>query len=351
MAVPTAHPPTATLAPTKPAVAPFRGFAVFDKSKGAVIGYDPTGKTVLYKYITPGISMMGFGDSQVVGDTLFYWSQNDQTIIEVTKSAALKLTFIPKKDVIGFAVSPDGKKIAWAVENYKSQNPASDLWVAGIDGKNAKIVTSIDPKDNNKWMVLRPYQWLADGRLLYVQSPTGIGGYILFGGYGGFAIYDPANSAKPITTLVDPVSVGGMCVHGISPDLKKVIVSCGTKETGQLGFKEISTGNLINIPMLPEQGAAGSPTYSPSGKWIAYASARHEPDNEAGKIALLPAAGGDPKVLASFANGFADVNSWIDEDHILLSTYQGDQPQIWVINRDGSGLATLVNGYFIGLIK
>jgi hypothetical protein len=350
---PTAVPPTrtatVTLAPTKTPVTGMRGFAIFDNTKSEVRGYDAASNALLFTYKTPGETYLGFGDSQMVGDILFYWSTNDKTIIQVNKSAALKLNFLPKEGFLGFAVSADGKKIAWATENYKSQNPASELWVASIDGKGAKKIASIDAKDNTKWMVLRPYRWLADGRLLFAQSPTGIGGYILFGGYGGFSVYDPANAAKPVTTLADFMSqtFGGMCAREISPDLKKIIVSCGTKEQSQLGIRDVSTGDLINIPMLPEQGAAGSPVYSPSGKWVAYAAAKNEPENEAGKVALVPAAGGEPKVLASFANGFASVAGWIDEDHILLETYQG----IYVIKRDGSDLTKLVDGFFIGLFK
>ncbi len=330
-----------------------RGFALFDKAKGEVRGYNLATKAQLFKYVVPGVDYLGFGQSQMVGEALYYFANSEQKVIAVNKGAAVKLNFIPKNISLTFAVSPDGKKIAWSFDNFANQNPGSELWVAGIDGSGAKKVAGIDPASNSKWLVLHPYKWLADGRLLYTQNPTGIGGYILFYGFGGMYVYDPANSAKPTQALVDAgqPNAGMLCLKEISPDLKSIVTECGTKTQGQLSLKEISSGKLTPIPVVADQGIAGSALYSPSGAWLAYAVARSEPDNETGQVIIVPAAGGEPKVIASFGKGYVHVVDWINEDTLVLESYQSETPTLWVIQRDSSGLAKIGDGFYVGAFK
>ena len=78
--------------------------------------------------------------------------------------------------------------------------------------------------------------------------------------------------------------------------------------------------------------------------------ARGKQDDEAGKAAVVAAAGGEPQVIASFSGGYVQVAGWIDEDRLLLQTYQNDVASLWVVRRDGSALSRLVDGIFVGLI-
>jgi hypothetical protein len=350
---PTQAPPTATPEPTATSLPAVRGFALFDKTKGEVRGYDLTTRAQLFKYIIAGVDYMGFGQSQMVGETLYNFANSEQKVIAVNKGTAIKLNFIPKHPSLTFAVSLDGSKIAWAFDNFDQQNPGSELWVAGIDGSGAQKIASIDPASNSKWQVYRPYRWLADGRLLYTLNPTGIGGYILFNGFGGILIYDPANSAKPTQVLFDAgkPNAGNMCLKEISPDLNFVVTECNAPAQGQLSLQELSSGKLTPIAVVADQGTAGSALYSPSGAWLAYAVARSEPDNEAGQVVVVPAAGGEPKVIASFGKGYVHVVDWIDDDTLLLESYQSEVPILWTIKRDSSGLVKIGDGSYIGLIK
>ena len=56
-------------------------------------------------------------------------------------------------------------------------------------------------------------------------------------------------------------------------------------------------------------------------------------------------------MIATFANGYVQVADWIDEDRLLLESYQSDIPIIWLINHDGSGLTKLRDGFYVGLLK
>ncbi len=356
----TAPPPTATTAPTPMAETPTatpvpsaRGFAIFDRQNGEVRGYDLATKAELFKYPVTGATYFTPGQIQVVGETLFYFSVQDQAVFEINKNISAKLTFHPKDVSLGFAVSTDGKQIAWGTYIQGQKNPGSELWVANIDGSNAKKVATIDPATNTKWLVLRPYQWLDDGRLLFIFAPTGIGGYILFNGFAGISVYDPTAASQAVTSLLSPdaPASGILCVNGISPDLKIAITTCGSQTQGQIVLRELSSDKLTAIPILPEQGQAGSAFYSPSGDWLAYAVARGKQDDEAGKAAVVPSAGGEPQVIASFNGGYVQVAGWIDEDRLLLQSYQSDTASLWEVRRDSSALAKLVDGIFIGMIK
>ncbi len=348
---PPAQEPSAT--PTTPPTASVRGFAVFDRQQGLVRGYDLATKAELFSYPVSGSDYFTPGQVQVVGETLFYFSTQDQSVSQVNKNIAARLNFLPKDSSLGFAVSVDGKQIAWGTMIQGQKNPGSELWVASIDGSSAKKVASIDPTTNTKWLTLRPFTWLEDGRLLFIYTPTGIGGYILFNGFAGISVYDPSAANEPVKSLLSPDAPGSgiLCVNGISPDLKVAVTTCGSQTQGQIVLRDLNSDKLIAIPMLPEQGQAGSPFYSPAGDWLAYAVARGKQDDEAGKAAVVPAAGGDPQVIASFSGGYVQVAGWIDNDRLLLQTYQSDQAGIWEVRRDGSGLARLADGIFIGLIQ
>ncbi len=352
--------PTATIPPTQPAETPtqppapdVRGFAVFDRHNSEVRGYDLGNKSELFKYPISGTTFFTAGQIQVVGDTLFYVSLQDQAVLEVNKNISARLDFLPKDAALGFAVSADGKQISWGVDIQGQKNPGSELWVANIDGSNAKKVTTLDPATNSKWLVLRPFKWLDDGRLLFIYAPTGIGGYILFNGFAGISVYDPSSAGQAVTPLLSPDAPGSgiLCVDGVSPDFKIAVTTCSSQAQGQIILRDLSSNKLTAIPVLPDQGQAGSAFYSPSGDWLAYAVARGQQDNEAGKAAVVPSSGGDPQVIASFEGGYVQVAGWVDEDRLLLQTFQNDVASLWEVRRDGSALSKLVDGVFVGLIK
>ena len=346
--VPTPSPTaTSTLAPT------LQGFAVYDRQKSEVRGYNAETKAELFKYSVSTTDYWGFCSAQMVGDTLFYFSSKDQTVTQVNKTGSVQLSFLPKSISLGFAVSPDGTQIAWSLDLQGQNNPGSELWVANIDGTNAKKIASIDAATNSKWLVLRPYRWLDDGRLLFIYKPTGIGGYILFYGFAGISIYDPAGGNNAITPLMAPAAPGSgiLCVNEISPDLKTAVMTCGSQTQGQIILRDIASDKLTAIPLLPDQVQAGSPVYSPSGDWLAYAVARGQPDNEVGKAAVVPAAGGQPQVIATFSGGYVHVAAWIAENRLLLESIQNDGSSIWTVNRDGSGLVKVADGSYVGPLK
>jgi hypothetical protein len=342
-----------TLTPTIPSPTPkplFRGFIVYDRQLETVTGYDLAGNPLNIKINLDSSEWIGFNQGQWANDSFYFVKQDEKAIYQITTNgAAQKLSFIPVSDGLTFAISPDGKRIAWSQDSYSGTNPASELWMSNIDGSNAINITRIDSVNNSKWQVLRPYRWLPDGRLLYIDEPTGIGGYILFYGFAGIHVFDPSNNK--LTNLTPGIGAGGLCLSAISPDLKFVTSSCATSQAAALSYIELDNNQVVSISRQAEQNQVGSPVWSPGGDTIAYAYARGDGSDELGTVAVVANGGTSPKILGSVAKGYYNVKAWIDQNHFLAQRFEGEFYSVWVFNRDGGNPLKLADGVFISLIQ
>lgn len=80
-----------------------------------------------------------------------------------------------------------------------------------------------------------PYRWTDDGKLLYVETPTGIGGYNLFRTYGSLHVFDPATGeVKP---LYQPEDQYGVCLSDVARDLSRIGFGCGEGGAGKEAWK------------------------------------------------------------------------------------------------------------------
>lgn len=354
------HTPTLTptvisipsITPTLPSPTPrplYKGFIAYDRQGETITGYDLTGNPLDINIQISGAEWIGVNGGQWANDSMYYVKRAEQAIIQVNRGgAAHKLSFIPANEALAFAISPDGGRIAWSQDDYTGSNPASELWMANIDGTNQKRIVQIDAANNTKWQVLRPYRWLPDGRLLYIDSPTGIGGYILFDGFAGIHIYDPSNNK--LTNLTPGIGAGGLCLNGISPDLKVVTSTCAAGQPGTLSYITLTNNNVVSISRQAEQNQVGSPVWSPSGEYMAYAFARGDGSDELGTVAVVPDGGTSPKILGTVSKGFYNVKAWISQDQFVAQRFEGALNSIWIFDRESGDPQKLADGVFIGLI-
>jgi hypothetical protein len=349
---PTALPPTATAAPTLVPTpkSQYRGVAAYDQDTQSISGVDFNGASLNISLKLAGAGWIGFNQAQWSNNSMFYVNPTNKTINQVANNgAAQKLAFIAAKDDLAFAISVDGKKIAWSFDITTGKNPASELWVANIDGTNAKQIDTIAAASNTKWLVLRPYRWMADGRLLYVEEQNGIGGYILFDGFSGMHLFDPANNK--LTNLTPSLGSGNMCLLDVSPDVKTLVSACATSQHNDISFINLADNKVISLTRQAEQGVVGSPAWSPAGAWMAYAYARGEPDNEQGSVALVANGSSTPKILATLPNGSFNVAAWINENQFIVQRHEGAGDSIWLFNRDGTPPIKLSNGDIVSLVS
>lgn len=275
-----------------------------------------------------------------------YFRGEDKKIIRADAQGNRKLENIPPENLSTYQVSPDEQLIAWASNLWDATPPRSELWVAELDGTQSRQIMTSTAAANGAFFTLKPYRWTDDGQLLIVQTPTGIGGYILYSAYSTLHLYAPQTGE--IKPLYQPETEFRMCLSGVAPDLTRIGLSCDDSGAGKVSIRTVADGQTTFVPDLPEQNVAGSMRFSPSSAWLAYSIARRNPDDERGQVAVVPVdLSSAPQIVASQDGGYYDVIGWIDEDTLLLFLTRDGQGSIWHVNRDGSDLTQLVAGSFV----
>lgn len=365
---PTSQPPTATSAPsatltpmptltqaaatiTKPPIILqkklYSGVMVYDRKTTDVQAYAFDGKPLGFKSTLPGADWLGATQVQAFENTVYYFSNKDRQVMRRDAQGLQPLAFIPKSDSTHFLISADHKRIAWTIDSWVGNAPGSELWVADISGANAKKVLTKDPKNNPKFLVYHPLRWLSNGQLVFVEEPTGIGGYILFYGFAEIWIIDLSNGK--FANFSPPTGKDGLCLKQLSPDTMTAVSTCGAGQS-QLVLYDHNTKKATQVAVVPDQGQAGSVVYSPNGQSIAYAVARGNPEKEVGKLVTMPSSGAPVKIIHEVSGGYINVLGWVDSERILFIRYLSDKGTIFVVNKDGSELVKVADGMFAGMI-
>ena len=349
--VATLKPMAATATVTQTPKALYQGFITYDQKQETIFGYDFAGAPLDLKIKISGAEYVSLNEAQWANDSIYFVNKKNKTVNQIASGgAAQKINFIPTKNNLHFLISPNGKKIAWSFDSNLGAAPSSELWLANIDGSVLMKIAQIDAANNSKWLVVQPYRWLADGRLLYIDAPTGIGGYIIFYGFAGIHVYDPSN--EKTANLTPMMGAGGLCLREISRDLKTVLSSCAGSSQGILSYVNLADDKSLGIVRQADQNQVGSPAYSPSGAWLAYAYARGEVGNELGKIAFLASGSTTPKIIDTVPSGYFNEIGWISENQFLVERYEGDQAvsSVWMYSQDSANGVKLADGILISFI-
>ncbi len=353
-ALPHSPEPTPTLLPTStepmPTAEPttvnlYRGFIAL--REGRFIALDFNGNPLGFEADISGVEGVGAYNTTVFRDGLAYSRFEDGTVTVITPGGRRTLDFIRSENPISARISPDGSQIAWSYQYWGENAPSSEIWVANLDGSNARKIDEIGEEENrDRWLILHPHRWLPDGRLLYATQPTGIGGYILYGDWNGMRLYDPASGS--ITVLIRDDERLGLSLSSISNDLSMAAIN------GE-GVRVRRLGSRVEVLLPPTAGLTicGDGRFSPSDEWLAYACARNNPEDEAGQALLSPVDGSRaPLVLFNDSANAPHVVGWADEDTVLIQTFSRFEyaGEIWRVQRDGTRLTRLTDGIFIGFI-
>lgn len=342
--------PSATATPAQVATpqastAQYQGFVVYDESKNQFTAYDFEGRPLNLTVSTGRAEQYPSDEIQVVGNAIYYRDEN-KAIIRADAAGSRTLTGIPSENLSAFKVSPDEALIAWTSNLWEETPARSELWIASLDGSSARRVVTSTTDTSGELFVPTPYRWTDDGKLLYVETPTGIGGYILYRAYSSLHLYDPTTGE--IQSRYEPEDKYRVCLSDVASDLSRVGFGCGEGSAGMVSILTLSDAQTARVPDLPEQGQAGDTRFSPSGTWLAYAIGRGDPERERGQVAVVPTdLSVAPSVIASEEGGIYHVIDWIDEDTLLLHLTLEGQGSVWRANRDGSDLKQLATGSFV----
>jgi len=294
-----------------------------------------------------------YGDNEVsvLKDAIYYSALDDSFhVFRVDENGTQTLNFIESTDPVSIAVSPDGQQIAWGTSSWIDNAPQTELYIANIDGSNLQMVDQIlasDQKDG--WFIFHPLQWTEDGKLVYATGMTGIGGYLIFGGYNGLRMVDPQTDS--IDILVSDDELLGLCLSSVSDDISKIAIVCDDTSRA-VRVRELGTGIETSYEVLPDQNTAGSARFSPSGIWLAYVIQRLNPEDEFGQVVVTAVDGkSPPRIIAKIEGGTFNIEGWIDEESFLVTRYDSEgKGTQWRMNRTGTDVSQIAEGFFVGFI-
>jgi hypothetical protein len=328
----------------------YRGFMV--NINGHFISYDFNGIPLGFDAETIAENWISDNEVSVFNDQVYFSEFGENSgVFRVTQQGAQKINFInADSNPVSISVSPDLTQIAWSTSEWIDNAPQTDLFMSNLDGSDQRLISQIPSADQSEfWRIYHPYGWTSDGKLIYATGLTGIGGYLLFWGYNGLFVYDPLTNVS--TTLVPDEERLGLCLSSVSDDLSMVAIVCGDQPGVKV--RNLNNGSETSYPVLADQGTAGSAKFSPSGEWLAYVIQRVNPDDELGKVVVVPVDGSAaPQIIAEQIGTFT-VEGWLDENSFLVtrSDIISNISTIWRMNRDGSDITQLTDGQFLGFIR
>lgn len=286
--------------------------------------------------------------TNAISDTIYASSAigNPSPVVSVD-SAGVHAVAALKTPLTGEVVG--GGKMAWGALVVTGTVTTAQLFVGAPDGSQAKSIVKSTSNTSQVPKVWRPVQFSKDGsRLYYGLEPSGLGGYILFGGASNLTSYSLSDGKS--TELIKDKQLGSLCIDSVSPNDKLVVYHCGDK---QLGVYDLTTKKASVIQLPADAGEAkslGDARFNPDSTRVTFAAARHNPDDEQGWILVSTGLTGASKVVAkSAAKDYYELITWLNADTLLLQSHN-PQTAVWTVKADGTGLQKLSDGQFLSIL-
>lgn len=277
--------------------------------------------------------------------------------LAVNANGTSELSFI-QKPTSGLAIWPGGQGeqplLAWGTMASGADGTTS-LMMANPDGSNLQTLYTISSPGGLPVQLVAE-AWSLDGKTLYFsQEPSGIGGYILFGGASNLYTIDVAT--KQVTEVIPQSSTNQavICLDAISGDYRYVADHC-TK--GVITIRDLQAGTSTTIQPPSDFTAfqtMGSARFSPAGTQVAFALAKNDPNAEQGWVAIGERSGGAAKIILTSDSGYYyNVLGWLNDQTVLVQSYNigtaAGVNQILAVSVDGSTVTTLAEDTFIAVI-
>ncbi len=276
-------------------------------------------------------------------------------------------TYPPAAHALDFVVRPNyalavwpgdagsGPALAWGTQ-IDAETGLTTLVMAAPDGSMLDVLVEEDGTAAAPHELLAQ-RWAADGRALYYsREPSGIGGYILFG--GASSLYRVSLDDGQITEYLPFDAQGGpaICLDALSPDYTAVAGHC---TAGVITVRNLQTGESASITPpaeVGEFGALGSARFSPDGSRVAYALAANNPEAEQGWVAVSDGlSGGSTLVATSQPGQYFNVAAWLNSDTLLVQSNglvcdPACPNELWTLNVTDGTLLKVADGTFVSLV-
>ena len=272
------------------------------------------------------------------------WSQSELRVVE-----ARQLTSSPGLE-LDPAISPDGNMLAFAA----GTTARTDIYVRQLSGGETINLTAGLPEVWNRWP-----RWSPDGSVIAFVSSA-------YQTLQRATLPRAVAGSSPTTVIRTVPSLGGtirtlveatLAGHAWAPDGKRLVY---VRDRG------IHVSTLDgNHDKIAEAYLPNSPSWSPDGKWIAFASG-NSPSVFSGRIlgnfgtsaiAIVPASGGQPHQLTDKLTNNASPVWTSDSKSILFLSNRGGSRDVFQLKLSNSGetvgeplrITTGLNGLSIDL--
>jgi len=247
--------------------------------------------------------------------------------------------------------SPDGKRIAF----LSARSGAANVWLIPIEGGEAKAVT-------NSKSGVSAFRWSHDGRFIAFTAPADPTAEeerrrqaredwrVVGAGYAWHRLWVvrvPDNGSAPeaarLLTKQD-YHLGGAFGGGFldwSPDDRKIVFAHMPRprfdDWRKLDIAEVDVTSGEVRPVAETPASEDTPMYSPDGKWIAYRVSDIPPGWGIDfRIAIVPARGGKPRLLAETFNREPSLIDWAgDSRSVIVQEALGTSHVLYRLPLDG----------------
>jgi hypothetical protein len=294
--------------------------------------------------------------------TVYALSNASPASVTATDASGTRTLDFIQKPNYGLAVWPgdaaNSPLLAWGTYlNYDTM--MTGLFVSAPDGSG--LVTLLSEKVES----MPPYSLIAqrfsaDGKSLYFsKEPSGIGGYILFG--GASSLYRIDLASKQVTEII-PLELQKtqspfICLDAFSIDYSLVADHC---TPGVITVRSLDTGHSVTIlppAVVKDKSILGSARFSPDGSRLAFAGAKGNPDAEQGWLAVSDGLDSSSSLIITSEPGqYFTVLGWLNDSTLLVqtNTVMCDPADcssgVWTVAVDGSAQNKVADGRFVSLV-
>jgi WD40 repeat protein len=246
---------------------------------------------------------------------------------EIDASGAQPLAVVAQPPQ-GLAVWPGSgtqpARIAWGEVDFQQSPVPTRLMIAPLGTTSG---TAVYQTTSTEGLFVVPLRWAPDGKHLYFSmEPSGLGGYILFGGRSSLYSLDVGSGA---TTEIIPVDLrhSAICLDDLSPDNTLIARHCD----GEISVTNLQSGQRtkVNLPkeLTPDMvSQRGDVRFSPDGTRLAFAMAKGDSNNEQGWVGVTDDLTGSSRLVATAPKGsYYSVLGWFDANTLLVEVHDLNQ--------------------------
>ena len=271
------------------------------------------------------------------------------------RSGAIQRTLFRSPGAMSYvALSPDETEVAF-IHHPSRSDDAGEVRIAAIDGRGERRLTPVfercvglrwNPRTREIWFtasradIYSTSLWAVtrngEQRLvqsfpeLYMLQDISEGGTLFLGASEDTTMVLQKGEGAP----TDFSWLGSTFVTDISPDGRSVLFLDGSSTAGTLGawVRSMDGGEATRIT----DGDPGK--FSPDGRWVVGTSRVVSGPTQ---LILVPASGGEARILTSSARAAHTEPSFLDSDWIVFNRAEGERREVWRMKVDGTGAEPL----------